>query len=186
MSLAKKSFSKIISIATAIVVIIAILSFSILGVSANSSTSVLGAASQFNVFIFNNADLSSSTEGRVAVGNKATVINAGLATSASSTGVNMVIGKEFVVTGGGSLKGTYAAGETAGETASDTPILTLPQYSSFNRATGVYASTLSDFTSNGVSTSAEAKSQLVTISQQFYAANTVAGVGLGDVSIENP
>ncbi|MFV0353473.1 MAG: collagen-binding domain-containing protein [Oscillospiraceae bacterium] len=182
MSLAKKSFSKIISIATAIVVIIAILSFSILGVSANSATSVLGAASQFNVFIFNNADLSSSTEGRVAVGNKATVINAGLATSASSTGVNMVIGKEFVVTGGGSLKGTYAAGETA----SDTPILTLPQYSSFNRATGVYASTLSDFTSNGVSTFAEAKSQLVAISQQFYAANTVAGVGLGDVSIENP
>jgi choice-of-anchor A domain-containing protein/LPXTG-motif cell wall-anchored protein len=124
----------------------------------------LGVASNFNAFILNNMTMpNTDSEGRLAVGNSLNVSSYGIASKLSNNNdVNLVVGNELHYQGG-ELKGRFVIGENSGVA----PIIDVSDYLRTKQMTDKKVSDVQDFIDNQVASFAEAKAQLIGISQSY-------------------
>ena len=124
----------------------------------------LGVASNFNAFILNNMTMpNTDSEGRLAVGNSLNVSSYGIASKLSNNDdVNLVVGNELHYKNG-ELKGHFVIGENGGPA----PIVDVSDYLRAKQVTDKKVSDVQDFVDNQVASFAEARTQLIGISQNY-------------------
>ncbi|MCQ2009889.1 SpaA isopeptide-forming pilin-related protein [Sporolactobacillus sp. STSJ-5] len=124
----------------------------------------LGVASHFNAFILNNMTMpNTDSEGRLAVGNVLNVSSYGIASKLSNNNdVNLVVGNELHYNNG-ELKGRFVIGENGGPA----PIIDVSDYLRAKQLTDKKVADVQDFIDNQVASFAEARTQLIGISQSY-------------------